>query len=234
MNGKKFSDAMSELDSRYVDEALNYKKKTMERSWIQWGAVAACFAAVAILGVGVLQSGLLGSKTDVAALENGDEIVFVKSTVGGSLSNVDIAVNVTTRQLTEEEIAAIFPDLPVTANAVFSVDETSAGSGKKLIGFEGKIGNAKMVISTSEVQLLDTEIVGNEESTEVNGTSVTAGYLVTEQNAIYYATFRLGDSTVYVENAGAKAESERVKNELSIIIQKMIDNGMRNLNSLNG
>ena len=27
MNSKKFSEAMSELDSKYVDEALNYKKK---------------------------------------------------------------------------------------------------------------------------------------------------------------------------------------------------------------
>ena len=26
MNAKKFSDAMSELDTKYVDEALNYKK----------------------------------------------------------------------------------------------------------------------------------------------------------------------------------------------------------------
>ncbi len=27
MNSKKFSEAMSELDSKYVDEAVNYKKK---------------------------------------------------------------------------------------------------------------------------------------------------------------------------------------------------------------
>lgn len=26
MNAKKFSDAMSELDNKYIDEALNYKK----------------------------------------------------------------------------------------------------------------------------------------------------------------------------------------------------------------
>ncbi len=28
MNSKKFSEAMSELDTKYVDEALSYKKKT--------------------------------------------------------------------------------------------------------------------------------------------------------------------------------------------------------------
>ena len=84
------------------------------------------------------------------------------------------------------------------------------------------------------------KIVGSEESSEVNGTSVTAGYFVTdrnsvgEQNVIYYATFKLGDSTVYVENAGAKTESESVKNDLATIIQELINNGALDLSSFNG
>ena len=42
MNVKKFSDAMSELDTKYVDEALNYKKKTKKPAWVKWGVMAAC------------------------------------------------------------------------------------------------------------------------------------------------------------------------------------------------
>ena len=38
MNAKKFSDAMSELDTKYVDEALNHKKKAKRPGWIKWGA----------------------------------------------------------------------------------------------------------------------------------------------------------------------------------------------------
>ena len=53
MNAKKFSDAMSELDTKYVDEALNYKKKAKKPGWVKWGAMAACFAVIAVLGVGV-------------------------------------------------------------------------------------------------------------------------------------------------------------------------------------
>lgn len=34
MNSKKFSEAMSELDSKYVDEAINYKKKQRNLSWL--------------------------------------------------------------------------------------------------------------------------------------------------------------------------------------------------------
>ena len=46
MNAKKFSDAMSELDSKYIDEALNYKKKSKKPVWVKWGAMAACFCLV--------------------------------------------------------------------------------------------------------------------------------------------------------------------------------------------
>ena len=42
MNAKKFSDAMSELDTKYVDEALSYKKKDKMPIWVKWGASAAC------------------------------------------------------------------------------------------------------------------------------------------------------------------------------------------------
>ena len=52
MNAKKFSDAMSELDTKYVDEALNYKKKAGKKkekqNWTKWGAMAACLCLVIV------------------------------------------------------------------------------------------------------------------------------------------------------------------------------------------
>ena len=57
MNTKKFSDAMSEIDGRYVDEALNYKKKVKKPVWIKWGAMAACLCLMLVAGVTSLQRG---------------------------------------------------------------------------------------------------------------------------------------------------------------------------------
>ena len=51
MNAKKFSDAMSELDTKYVDEALNHKKKAKRPGWIKWGAMAACLCLVVYAGI---------------------------------------------------------------------------------------------------------------------------------------------------------------------------------------
>ena len=50
MNVKKFSDAMGELDTKYIDEALNYKKKSKRPVWIKWGTMAACLCFVICIG----------------------------------------------------------------------------------------------------------------------------------------------------------------------------------------
>lgn len=223
MSTEKFSDAMGEINDRYLDEAISYHRNRKKLRWVKWTSLAACFALAAVLGIGVWQGGWFGRGNDIVTLDHGDTINFVKSdAVGGSLS---LAIDITSRELTAEEIQMLFADLPASAQAIFTVAD------HKLIGFDGKIGGVKMVVSTSDIQLLDTVIVGDEQSTEVNGVCVTAGYFITNPNskniktAIYYATFELGDSTVYVENAGTQAEREATKNELVSVIQKLIENG---------
>ena len=46
MNTKKFSDVMSELNTKYVDEALNFKKNVKKTVWIKWGAMVACLCLI--------------------------------------------------------------------------------------------------------------------------------------------------------------------------------------------
>ena len=50
MNCKKFSDAMSEVDNKYVDEAISYKAPKKNK-WLKWVALAACFALVLAVGI---------------------------------------------------------------------------------------------------------------------------------------------------------------------------------------
>lgn len=52
MNAKKFSEAMGELDSRYVDEAIRYKGRS-GGGWTRWGTLAACFCLVLGAALGV-------------------------------------------------------------------------------------------------------------------------------------------------------------------------------------
>lgn len=77
MNAKKFSDAMSELDTKYVDEALNYKKKAKKPVWIKWGAMAACLClVVAVISV----PRILNSIQDGKNVAGGDTTTNVTAT----------------------------------------------------------------------------------------------------------------------------------------------------------
>ena len=58
MNARQFSDAMSELDGRYLTEVLDYQRKAnrnRKRSlWTRWGTVAACLLLALTLSVPAL------------------------------------------------------------------------------------------------------------------------------------------------------------------------------------
>ena len=142
MTNEKLYEVLGDINENYVKEArADYKAK--KPGWAKWGSVAACFAVIAVLGISVFQRGLFGNKTDIATLKNGTEIVFVKSEM--TASSIDIDGAVTTRQLTEGEIATLFPNLPVTAHAIFRTSDMDAGNSLELIGFEGNIGNIKII-----------------------------------------------------------------------------------------
>lgn len=82
MNAKKFSDAMSELDSKYIDEALNYKKKSKRPNWIKLGALAACLCLVIVGALDTLNRfdyNLFGGSCSVSpgTIVNNDYYYFI-------------------------------------------------------------------------------------------------------------------------------------------------------------
>lgn len=107
-----------------------------------------------------------------------------------------------------------------------------------ILGFEGKIDDTRMVVSKQGVNLLDTIIDGNTITSSVDGVDINAGYFVTKSNSqgvktvIYYATFDMGENTIYVEYSGVENESETVKNNLADTILKLIENGAFDLSQI--
>ena len=117
---KRILNVLGQVDEKYIDEAAPGKKANKKPAWKKWTSIAACLALVAVLGVGALQSGWFSSN-DIARLDGGETISFVKAnTMPGALS-LDLDVN--TRALTEEETEALFADMPVAANAIFAADD---------------------------------------------------------------------------------------------------------------
>ena len=228
MKEKKLLRALGNVDNQYIKEAEPMKKTSKITNRQKWVSVAACFVLVAVIGVGVFQSNLFGTKNDIATLNGGETITFVKN----DLSPSSINLNVTTRPLSDAEIEMLFADLPVTADAYFDADNHN------ILGFEGKIDDTRMVVSKQGVNLLDTIIDGNTITSSVDGVDINAGYFVTKSNSqgiktvIYYATFDMGENTIYVEYSGVENESETVKNNLADTILKLIENGAFDLSQI--
>lgn len=107
MNAKKFSDAMSELDIKYVEEALHYKKNAKRTGWIKWGAMAACFILVLSMGTVAL-----------AATLGYDPIGWILSAFSANEDGPSAAVIQEQMQegqwvyLNDDNIAVILPESP--------------------------------------------------------------------------------------------------------------------------
>lgn len=68
----------------------------------------------------------------------------------------------------------------------------------------------------------DTVLQGEETASAVDGIPVCAGYFTGGGRVVYYATLTLGETTVYIENAGEKALRETVRNETASAIQALV------------
>ncbi len=217
MRKNKISETIGNINQKYVNEATAYTgeaKVVHDTRWMKWGAVAACFALIAVLGISIFQSGLFGDGEQIATLDDGNKINFVRS--DSAMGQLDIAFQIETRDLTESECQTLFNELPITAYAIFNAEDES------ILGIEGKINDMKLIVSAPDVMINDTVIDGEENASAVDGVSVNAGYFTNNKYVIYYATFELGESTVYIEHAGPKDQSKILKNEISVMIQNLI------------
>ena len=223
MTVKQFAEGLSALDDRYIAEAAEYQVKHKRNPAVRWITIAASLMLVAALGVAVLQGGWIFG--DTVELENGAVLRFEKiENIGTSSLDMDVTV----QQLTQTQLQQMFPDLQVEARAIFLAEDGS------LAGIEGSVGEMKLLVSCSDMPLTDTVLVGEEATSTVDGVAVTAGRFVTNKNsrgertAIYYASFQLGESTFYLENAGDYGAREAVKTELADVLQTLLKNGEPN------
>lgn len=219
MKTPRFAYAVGHVDDELVCSAA--ASNTKKRFWLKWGSLAACFALILALGIGFFTN--VGDN-QIATLDNGTKISFVKSDHG--IGQFDIAFQIETRDLTEAERKALFGELPVIAHAVFNAESQT------IIGLEGKFNDMKLIVSAPGMMLKDTVIEGEEGVSDVNGVLVKAGYFISGNTVIYYATFALDGNTVYLENAGPKDEGESVKEDIATAIQDIIALEMINLFSI--
>ena len=216
MTRKNISDAVGGIDSRRIEETASYHAKKQKNIWLKFGAIAACLCLIV---VGAFSMGLFSESTETATLGDGTTISFTKSdTVASALS-----LNLQARALTKDEIQSIFGDLPISGDALFSLDDAA------FVGVDGHYSDMKFVVSLSGNNLMDTTVIGKENVSMVGDTPIKAGYFVTNANSkgiktvIYYSYITFDNYSVYIENAGGESERGAVRAELMVALDKLLE-----------
>lgn len=73
MNTKKFSEALGEIDSKYIEISSSYHSKHKKRSWIKWASMAACLAVIVAIGT------LIPHQTTVPTPPNQDGEIMIET-----------------------------------------------------------------------------------------------------------------------------------------------------------
>jgi len=179
--------------------------------------------ALILAAVGITVSRM--PKTYTAALENGDSIVYRKGSTGES--SFDIGYAVSSRELTDPELDAVFPAGTEARSAIgLFRDETG-----ELLRVEGTVKDAKIILARTGFPVNDVVLAGTAAPSTVSGIPVEAGYYVTdpnsrgEQTIIFFASFSIGNTDAYVECAGEKQNGDAVSQETSDLIYRIISEG---------
>lgn len=219
----KLYNGITNIKDEIIDEAQSVRSGRRQKVWLKRGAIAACFALIAVIGIGVMHTGILGNQDEIVTLNSGETLLFAKMT-----NDMGAQGDMPYRpfELTTEEVTSLFGDLPVTANAYY--DEENS----EIVGLEGEINGVKLVISKTGVNLIDTVADDSEEKTsEINGIVITAGYCTANNYgnkiSLYYAVFELGGNTIRLENGGlfGTEEATAARDELISAMLTLIDNG---------
>lgn len=90
MNSKNFSEALGEINDRYIDEAIYFKKKKRPNKWAALGATAACLATVIFAAFSLYRNNIL------------NQVVIAPS------GNIDTTVGSENNILIPEDISEIY------------------------------------------------------------------------------------------------------------------------------
>ena len=202
----------------YMSQRKNFKKFMIP--------VAACLVAIVVVtGIVGSNMGWFGSKGYTVNLANGDSIVYhIGST---NVASIHVGYPVSSRKLTDAELDAILPETTERRSAIGTFREENG----ELLRVEGKLGDATIIFAQDNFPISDVVLEGNESSSSVNGIPVTTGYFVTspnsrgEQSSIFFASFSIGNTNVYVECYGDKSDADAVSQETADLIFSIITKG---------
>jgi hypothetical protein len=217
------------------------KVNTMNKT-IKWlMPVAACLviAVVAVIAVPKFtDNGITNPPIAIGSARTsaGDTLIisFAKGKLPAKDSQIANGLMMESRDLTADESKALFGSLAETHTVTayghfYHYNSALAFAEGRVTGDDGL--QTRIVLYAKDLNVLDTVVHGNESTNDVYGTSVNAGYFVTDKNSegirniVYYATFNLGEATYYLELGDENSKGDMLKTEITAVIGNLIQSG---------
>lgn len=217
MKRQVISEAIGNIDGKYVIEATDYKPKAkilLYNKWKKIITVAACFILIIVSGVALFQSGLFDDDGKIET-PNGNVIEFHETFEYPVLIHEEVWRCLP--KLTDDELKLLFNDLPVSAY------------GNSLV-ILGELYDTHFKIYQSNTMF--QYVFDEEAAVDVNGVSVTAKCyrFVDAQNhkkIIYYAAFELGGKYYYLDEcvSANNIAMKKARKNVANAIEALINNG---------
>lgn len=172
---------MSELDSKYIDEALNYKKKAKKPRWIKWGAMAACFCL--IVGGILMFNSTHGGKMIVSQYQAGSSDSYPIPSAG------QIIFESAVKEAREKYLGK-----DVTYLLAFNIYED-----EKILSSEKQAEEYQRLISEG-YELYTAEHWTYQGEGEKKYSSVVVGYFTENQLSLFKSNFQYGYFFYFVTN----------------------------------
>ena len=193
-----------------------------DRTWKWLAPAVVCLAMLAVGASGIYRSQV--RQVETVDMGNGEMLRFYWGQ--GVASEAKIAVEGSSRRLTEEEVATLFG-----SRAQSEVSGMFQAEDHALVRVEGWIGDTKVILAAPGIPVLDTVIVAEEHVSMIQGVPVSAGCFVTSPNSrgertiIYFASFSLGEVSAYTEIGGPLDDSVQLRETMAGMIEQMIEHG---------
>ena len=215
MKKEELFNIIGEVDEQKVAEANKNvtKEKQPQKTWLKWGALAACICIVIASVIGISTKG----QPLIVTLENGDKINF--STISEFYMYTLAISIIDSRNLSEAEASAIFETCDIKATVSFE-----EGSNEFII-LDGTIDGFRIEVHRKDIPSC-IEIQGKESVSCINDIPITAGFGIIKNNGsvVVYGEFEVDNYRVHLETAGDKSELETLCDELAKELYKLIEN----------
>lgn len=203
MKKEKLYEAIGDINDNYVNDAHMTTTKRSRCVWLKWGAMAACFAVIAFLGIGMMQSNSTttpnitgdeqistmkpvinfeGVVTNVEdnriTLNDGKVVIITEDTVFGS--DLGTANSVSKDIRIGNFIQGYTKDDvdwdEITASRIWCNEGRTAGGEKRAINFEGrviKVGQNSVTLDNGNIIIIEEYTVVT--SPDGSSTNITEG-----------------------------------------------------------